>query len=172
MFSWKEATLAKSLGSDGSGLGVHPRDDAWTLCGSDIFIPQCLIWWDFPRLAAKQQKLCNHLSLSCCDLGAHTHNSHCPANGYIALEGQSSGKCSFGWGKKPHTRTCLDCASSAPHRGCPEAGHPLRWCSVGTVGVQGQPSPFCQLWLCQQWQGSSQEWRLKNSLLQNFLCFG
>lgn len=41
--------------------------------------------------------------LSCWDLGAHTHNNHCPANGYTALQGQSSGKCSFGIGKEtPH----------------------------------------------------------------------
>lgn len=37
-------------------------------------------------------------------------------------------------------------------------------------GVQDQLSPLRRLWLCQQWEGSSQEWRLRNSLLQNFLC--
>lgn len=107
------------------------------VCGSEVFIPGipwCLIWRDWPRLAAEHQKLCHHLSLAVSDLEAHAHKNHCPANGCMALQGQSSGTCSFGTSKEtPHkhlfvTVCQVPCTEAAQRRDTHSGG-----CSVGAA---------------------------------------
>jgi len=87
------------------GAGVAPQggclDPAWTWCVHpshpmvlDLVGPALLL------LAAKPLNLCNHLSVSCCDLGAQTHHDRCPVSGYTAWQGQGFSKYSLGIGKE------------------------------------------------------------------------